>query len=181
MLIGIKQVDPDTRPSALGPPFTGHFRVIVDTPRGLQPLHPGTSRSHGASDAATLRDPTKPAVTLPLRQNIYQTSNKGSQPISADTASDLAAQTQRTGGTVTYSCDTCGVDCTQERYHSLKHPHFELCAPCYLEGRFSSKMFSGDFVRLTSSNTFKHAMAAARSTEERGSVAAEESLTTCLD
>ena len=151
-----QQVDPETRPSALGPPFTGHFRVVVDTPRGLQPLHPGTHRSEGAPDAAPSRDPTKPLVSIPIRQNIFQTSNKGSQPISAETASDLAAQSQKGTGTVTYSCDTCGVDCTQERYHSLKHPHFELCAPCYLEGRFSSKMFSGDFVRLTSSNTFKH-------------------------
>lgn len=97
----------------------------------------------------------KPPVSIPIRQNIYQTSNKGSQPVSTETASDLAAQSQKGAGTVTYSCDTCGVDCTQERYHSLRHPHFELCPSCYLDGRFSSKMFSGDFVRLTSSNTFK--------------------------
>lgn len=129
--------------------------MVVDTPRGLQPLHPGTNRSQGAPNAIAPRDPTKPHVAIPMRQNIYQTSNRGLQPISAETASELAAQSRNGAGTVTYSCDTCGVDCTQERYHSLKHPHFELCAPCYLEGRFSSKMFSGDFVRLTSSNTFK--------------------------
>ncbi|KAH9946432.1 hypothetical protein B0H21DRAFT_859929 [Amylocystis lapponica] len=31
---------------ALAPPFTGHFCVILDTPHGLQSLHPGTKRSN---------------------------------------------------------------------------------------------------------------------------------------
>lgn len=50
-----------------------------------------------------------------------------------------------------YQCDTCGVDCTAVRYHSLKVKDFELCPPCYLDGRFPSTMFSGDFVKLTQS------------------------------
>jgi SWI/SNF related-matrix-associated actin-dependent regulator of chromatin subfamily C len=36
------------------------------------------------------------------------------------------------------------------RYHSLKVKDFELCQPCYLDGRFPSTMFSGDFVKLSS-------------------------------
>lgn len=42
------------------------------------------------------------------------------------------------------------------RYHSLKQKNYELCPPCYLDGRFPSSMFSGDFIKLTatqSSNT----------------------------
>jgi SWI/SNF related-matrix-associated actin-dependent regulator of chromatin subfamily C len=50
---------------------------------------------------------------------------------------------------VTYKCDTCGSDCTAVRYHSLKVKDFELCQPCYLDGRFPSTMFSGDFVKLS--------------------------------
>ena len=50
-----------------------------------------------------------------------------------------------------YQCDTCGVDCTAVRYHSLKVKDFELCPPCYLDGRFPSAMYSGDFVKLTQS------------------------------
>ncbi|KAL1916041.1 uncharacterized protein VTP21DRAFT_6045 [Calcarisporiella thermophila] len=34
------QVDPETRPSTIGPPFTGHYRITADTPRGLQPFRP---------------------------------------------------------------------------------------------------------------------------------------------
>jgi SWI/SNF related-matrix-associated actin-dependent regulator of chromatin subfamily C len=60
--------------------------------------------------------------------------------------------------TDTYTCDTCGVDCTPVRYHYLKERNYEVCPSCYLDGRFTSTMFSGDFVRLTSNDSgFKQA------------------------
>jgi len=34
------QVDPDSRPTPMGPPPTSHFHVLADTPSGLQPLAP---------------------------------------------------------------------------------------------------------------------------------------------
>jgi SWI/SNF related-matrix-associated actin-dependent regulator of chromatin subfamily C len=37
------------------------------------------------------------------------------------------------------------------RYHCLKDKKLEICAPCYLDGRFPSTFFSGDFVKLTTS------------------------------
>nr|CAG8581586.1 15938_t:CDS:2 [Entrophospora candida] len=36
----IGDVDPDTRPSCVGPAFTGHFIITADTPRGLHPFQP---------------------------------------------------------------------------------------------------------------------------------------------
>uniref|UniRef100_A0A8C0QL12 SWI/SNF related BAF chromatin remodeling complex subunit C1 n=1 Tax=Chelonoidis abingdonii TaxID=106734 RepID=A0A8C0QL12_CHEAB len=33
------QVDPESRPMAMGPPPTPHFNVLADTPSGLMPLH----------------------------------------------------------------------------------------------------------------------------------------------
>ncbi|KDQ16737.1 hypothetical protein BOTBODRAFT_129640, partial [Botryobasidium botryosum FD-172 SS1] len=160
------QVDPDTRPAALGPPFTGHFRVIVDTPRGLQPLHPGSSSSRpsGLSHSAAAPSGAPKPPSLELRQSIYQTSMKTSQPLSPSAASQLISQagpTSKDQFAVTYACDTCGVDCTPVRYHSLKSKNYELCPSCYLDGRFSSKMFSGDFVKLTSASVFKHGEGAA--------------------
>ncbi|KAF8216271.1 Smarcc1 protein [Mycena galopus ATCC 62051] len=152
------QIDPDSRPAALAPPFTGHFRVVLDTPRGLQSLHPGTR--HTNPGAAAVNGAKKPAPTpasLELRSSIYQTSNKSSRPIDGAEA-DALANGPRDGApngvargpsTGLYTCDTCGADCTQVRYHSLKEKKFELCGPCYLDGRFPSSMFSGDFVKLT--------------------------------
>ncbi|KAK7463055.1 SWI/SNF and RSC complex subunit Ssr2 [Stygiomarasmius scandens] len=154
------QIDPDARPATLAPPFTGHFRVILDTPRGLQSLHPGTRPSNpgaaavnGATPAGANAKATSSSSSLELRSNIYQTTNKSSRSISSAEASTLAngangTTANRTSGL--YTCDTCGSDCTAVRYHSLKDKNFEICAPCYLDGRFPSTMFSGDFVKLSS-------------------------------
>jgi SWI/SNF related-matrix-associated actin-dependent regulator of chromatin subfamily C len=77
-----------------------------------------------------------------IRQNIYQstiTADVGSQVSQDDNAS------VGVDGGVTeprqYNCDTCGVDCTRVRYHSLKAPNVELCSNCYLEGRYPTTMY----------------------------------------
>ncbi|KAF8888641.1 SWIRM domain-containing protein [Infundibulicybe gibba] len=148
------QIDPESRPAALTPPFTGHFRVILDTPRGLQSLHPGTRPSNPGAAAVNgaQKPPTSTPASLELRNSIYQTTSKSSRPVSATEASALANGTANgaSSTSTTRTCNTCGSDCTAVRYHSLKDKNFELCAPCYLDGRFPSTMFSGDFVKLSS-------------------------------
>ncbi|KAJ8072619.1 SWI/SNF and RSC complex subunit Ssr2 [Marasmius tenuissimus] len=152
------QIDPDQRPATLAPPFTGHFRVVLDTPRGLQSLHPGTRPANpgaaalnGTQQKSGSKPPEKTASSsLELRQNIYQTTNKSARSVSSSEANALANGVNGSSSRqVLYTCDTCGSDCTSVRYHSLKDKNFELCAPCYLDGRFPSTMFSGDFVKLT--------------------------------
>ncbi|KDR79983.1 hypothetical protein GALMADRAFT_222909 [Galerina marginata CBS 339.88] len=157
------QIDPEQRPAALAPPFTGHFRVVLDTPRGLQSMHPGR-RPNPATGAVPgmngSKIPTASATpaSLELRNSIYQTSAKSSRPINTSEASTLAngaSAPVKANGTgvpssnVAHTCDTCGADCSQVRYHSLKDKKMEICAPCYLDGRFPSTMYSGDFVKLT--------------------------------
>ena len=134
--------------------------MVLDTPRGLQSLHPGTrpSAKETAAAAAGVNGAPKPAAassaSLELRQNIYQTTAKASREISASEANTLANGAAQSGARgASFSCDTCGVDCTAVRYHSLKQTNFELCPPCYLDGRFPSTMFSGDFVKLTASQS----------------------------
>jgi len=155
------QIDPDQRPAALAPPFTGHFRVILDTPRGLQSVHPGT-RPNPATGVGMngSKIPTASAApaSLELRNSIYQTTAKSSRPIDAAEAAKLANGASapiKANGTplpsssVAHTCDTCGADCSLVRYHSLKDKKLEICGPCYLDGRFPSTMYSGDFVKLT--------------------------------
>ncbi|KAF9009949.1 SWI/SNF complex protein [Cyathus striatus] len=148
------QIDPEQRPAALAPPFTGHFRVILDTPRGMQSLHPGTRPTHPAA-ANGAKPPTASATpaSLELRSSIYQTTSKASKAISPTEAAALAnGAVNGAPKDVAHACDTCGADCTQVRYHSLKDKKFEICPTCYLDGRFPSTMFSGDFVKLTSAS-----------------------------
>lgn len=62
---------------------------------------------------------------------------------------------------IAYSCDTCGVDCTHSRYHSIRRlkpdsdEAFDVCPSCYTEGRFPSNLFSGDFLRLDGTTSHK--------------------------
>ncbi|KAJ1919565.1 SWI/SNF and RSC complex subunit Ssr2 [Mycoemilia scoparia] len=62
------QVDADTRPSLITAPFTGHFRVTADTPRGLQPFQPQAAPSDLDSSATkSQQDPLKsPANAVPI-------------------------------------------------------------------------------------------------------------------
>ena len=100
--------------------------------------------------SATLGAPSAPSASLELRNSIYQTTSKASRELAPTEAKTLAnGISSNAKGNMSYQCDTCGTDCTALRYHSLKVKDFELCAPCYLDGRFPSTMFSGDFVKLT--------------------------------
>lgn len=178
-----KQIDAETRPSAMGPPYTGHFRVLLDLPRGLQPLHPGTralkqqqqlQASVSGAPGSARRDSS---ANLPIRTNIYQTSadGKSSKVLAEVEAADIAAGKKEgedgdeqsaavngdAGPSINYTCDVCGVDCTATRYHSIRRTKpdsdeaFDVCPACYSEGRFPSNLFSGDFVRFDSTSTYR--------------------------
>ncbi|KAK9249172.1 SWIRM domain-containing protein [Lipomyces tetrasporus] len=137
------QVDPETRPSTIGPPFTGHFRVIADTPRGLQPFHPGAGavasagQPHQSTERAMTAPPIKPDLNLEIRKIFYE-----------NTSAALASDTPNGNARKTYNCFTCGNDCTRVRYHSMKNKQYDLCANCFLENRFPSSSQTSDFVKF---------------------------------
>lgn len=145
------QIDPDTRPAPLGPPFTGHFRVTLDTPKGLSNLHPGSKPGAGALGANGV---SAHASNLDLRKVIYQSTARTTKEVTEADAK-VAANGTAPARPQSYSCETCGTDCTRTRYHSLKDGEFTVCPSCYVSGRFPSTMFSGDFVRLDD-EVFKH-------------------------
>ncbi|KAL8847497.1 MAG: hypothetical protein Q9221_007452 [Calogaya cf. arnoldii] len=136
------QIDPETRPSASGPPFTGHFRIKADTPRGLQPFQPapGSQATDGKPLESTERSllrayreaspQTKVDLNLEIRRNIYDqtgkdvsASNKEKQANGDDSApngvmsaesaiEDIAKESKKP-----VYCYSCGIDCTRSRYH----------------------------------------------------------------
>ncbi|KAJ7801852.1 Smarcc1 protein [Mycena olivaceomarginata] len=151
------QIDPDSRPAALAPPFTGHFRVILDTPRGLQSLHPGTRHQNpGAAAVNGAKKPPPTPSSLELRSSIYQTSNKSSRPIDA-TEADALANGPRDGtvngasrGPRPASIHATRVAPTAHRSDTTPSRRKSLSsARLATDGRFPSSMFSGDFVKLT--------------------------------
>ncbi|KAI0877297.1 putative RSC complex subunit [Hypoxylon argillaceum] len=165
------QVDADQRPSQVGPPFTGHFKVICDTPRGIQPWQPAADpillegkknqdtdrKAHTAATAAGERN-------LEIGRNIYEASAKGTKltksenkpngETAANGASGAAAGTDDIlkGPVAKVFCQNCGIDCTRVYYHlpeakSADKAKHDVCPTCYLEGRIPNNQANTQFVR----------------------------------
>ncbi|SMQ54456.1 unnamed protein product [Zymoseptoria tritici ST99CH_3D7] len=163
------QIDPDTRPSNIGPPFTGHFRITADTPRGLQPHQPapGSTITAGKPHPGTerLAAAGKADLNLEVRRNIYDDKGKDVTPAKTEgDANGEAAKSLEEGlkqDGKQYFCYSCGKDCTRVRYHNSKNPtasaatpkpskdqRYDLCSLCYQEGRFPSSTTSADYTKL---------------------------------
>lgn len=142
------KIDPETRPSAIGPPFTGHFRIVADTPRGLQTFQPASDvkvepgKEFGGTDNALLRHykdasaQEKESLNLEIRRNIYDqkgkdltADSKAKQANGEDTASNVASGGELPLRTIEdiakeptkpIHCYSCAIDCTRLRYHYAK-------------------------------------------------------------
>ncbi|KAI9736086.1 MAG: hypothetical protein M1818_006262 [Claussenomyces sp. TS43310] len=139
------QVDADARPSNVGPPFTGHFRVIADTPRGLQPWNPATDpvviqgKPHADTEAKAKAGSTGPKLerNLEIGRNAYEANGKeitaaaikpGEKPANGESgatngtidSSIKALDDLVKGPEDKINCNTCGIDCTRVYYHNAK-------------------------------------------------------------
>ncbi|EAW11961.1 putative RSC complex subunit (RSC8) [Aspergillus clavatus NRRL 1] len=137
------QVDPQTRPSNIGPPFTGHFRVVADTPRGLQPFQPGPQhvvkpgKALPATDRAASAAPSSKAdLNLEIRRNVYDEKGKEITPAVEDKEKQTNGEPSVANGTIAdaskamesaarepkrkFHCFSCGIDCTRLRFHYAK-------------------------------------------------------------
>src|SRR5690606_14585013 len=127
-------------------PFTGHFRITTDTPRGLQPFQPGAGvtqsagKAHPSTERAASATPAKAETNLEIRKNIYDAS--GNKVNASEQANGHEGEERKK------NCFTCGSDCSRVRYHSAKAKGFELCPNCFLEGRFPQTYLSSDFVKM---------------------------------
>ncbi|KAH0286523.1 SWIRM-domain-containing protein [Aureobasidium namibiae CBS 147.97] len=158
------QIDPDTRPSNIAPPFTGHFRITADTPRGLQPHQPAPNstvtagRANPGTDRLASATPAiKSDLNLEVRRNIYESTGKD---LSAkqENGTDLEESLKQPGKQ--YFCYSCGKDCTRVRYHNSKAPpasvagkngallKFDLCPTCFMEGRYPNSTGPADYTKL---------------------------------
>ncbi|KAJ2658923.1 SWI/SNF and RSC complex subunit Ssr2 [Coemansia sp. RSA 1199] len=146
------QTDADTKPSVIGPPFTGHFRISADTPRGLMPFQPSVSAPQLAAPDRYAGSPRTSAAPTPAalatRRDIYESPTIGD--VAARPASETATA-EPTPTTRDVFCHTCGVNCTTAYYHCVKavRQRVDLCAPCYMDGRFPGSLSSADFVKIS--------------------------------
>lgn len=154
------QVDPKMRPSLVGPQYTGHFQITLDTPDGLVPFVPEDAEVVAPEDgvravanghvkeealpapAAPDTNPIDLPLNITLRRNVYDTT--------ADALAlreDDRQRLQQVAPTKTYVCYVCGNDATEVRYHNLRSKQ-SLCLRCFEEGQFPGNFAAADFVRL---------------------------------
>lgn len=189
------QVDPQERPSNIGPPFTGHFRVTVDTPRGLQPFQPGPGskvtegKQLTVTDRAASQQPTAKSETKSLAgRNIYEPNGKeaSAEPKAANGESaanggsvdvkDLEAAAKES--TKVINCFSCGVECTRVHFHETKPSEQpgqtktvgglkrDLCPRCFVEGNFPAGTSSVDFTKISNPESSATAETEEKWTEE---------------
>ncbi|TKX20466.1 SWIRM domain-containing protein 1 [Elsinoe australis] len=169
------QIDPDTRPSNIAPPFTGHFQITADTPRGLRQLQPAPrsiktdGKPHPTTDRLASAAPSQPD-NLSVRRNIYDSTGKDVTPAStkkeggepngdANGTSESLEENLKAKPAPVY-CHSCGTDCTRVYYHNAKSlaasgttkptpsSKTEICPRCYMNNRFPSSTTSSDYVKF---------------------------------
>ena len=179
------QVDADARPTNVGPPFTGHFRVIADTPRGLQPWNPASDpvitqgKPHPDTDAKA-KPAGKIERNLEIGRNAYEANGKEVTPkgdaakangetngaSSADASKNLDELVKKPIEKV--NCFSCGVDCTRVYYHNgkvsapvgsagpLKNNKYDVCPNCFLELRIPANQDSSLYVKIENPSYSKY-------------------------
>ncbi|KAJ2556962.1 SWI/SNF and RSC complex subunit Ssr2, partial [Coemansia sp. RSA 1822] len=123
-----------------------------DTPRGLMPFQPSVSAPQLAAPDRYAGSPRTSAAPTPAalatRRDIYESPTIGD--VAARPASETATA-EPTPTTRDVFCHTCGVNCTTAYYHCVKavRQRVDLCAPCYMDGRFPGSLSSADFVKIS--------------------------------
>jgi len=163
------QVDAEQRPSHVGPPFTGHFKIICDTPRGLQPWQPSADpivlegkKSEDTDGKANAKPANKGDLNLEIGRNIYEANAKGT-PISKS-ESKTNGETPTTNGlpgtedaakspTAKVHCYMCSTDCTRVYYHSTQADptskvKYDVCPNCFNEARLPANHTSSMYTKL---------------------------------
>ncbi|SCU78515.1 LADA_0A05996g1_1 [Lachancea dasiensis] len=96
------QVDPRSKPSMLGPSFTGHFQLVLDTPQGLKPFVPTQVVK---TEVDQLDDSTNTVAKSPADGGDSAVKVDSEQPASEQHAEKLAGETQAGSDGITSTTD----------------------------------------------------------------------------
>lgn len=157
------QIDPRTKPTTIGPQYTGHFQVTLDTPRGLVPfipedvqavsngnlpspptsVEPQDHKIEPSEDESKDQDSKTVPLNMEVRRNVYNDAETGSN-----------------GTSLQYFCNVTGTETNEVRYHNLKSKNLSnnlsstvnnatnISEECFEQGLFPSNFHSADFVKL---------------------------------
>ncbi len=163
----------DQRPSHVGPPFTGHFNIICDTPRGLQPWQPASDpvvlegkQNKDTESKAAAGPAAKSELNLEVGRNIYEanarlnklnkteTKTNGDTPVTNGVKDGAASADELVQPPVSkVYCHQCGVECTRVHFHNshmdtASKTRYDLCPSCYADGRMPHNQSSTQYTRV---------------------------------
>lgn len=147
------KIDPETRPAQIGAPFTGHYRTMLDTPKGLTPGFPKPEPS-AAGTIYSSKELAERNTNIEGIRSVYDKTSKEvtkSSETNGDTTKALEEITKESKK-LAY-CYSCGIDCTRVRYHFKRDKsQYDMCPECYREHRYPVDNMSHEFVKQEDEN-----------------------------
>lgn len=160
------QIDPRTKPSLVGPQYTGHFQITLDTPTGLIPYIPENDKKDKKDSKlkSTVSKSDKIGETSSNNKIVDNNTTSGSSfnlEIRKNIYSIDSKQSFLTPNVIQYFCNICGKDATDSRYHNLKIKSYVhnstsainnanvICQLCYDQGLFPSSFQNTDYIKLS--------------------------------
>lgn len=133
------------------PVDTRHFKVFAQGPKGLVTLvSPAAGTAPGGVTTAVSESQVVPNSTSSTLTAAAESSTDNS--VDLNLYPNVMKLDEKATNSISplprYNCHTCGVVCDDDYYHCLKMPMMHLCKFCFIEGRFSSAYYSGDFVHM---------------------------------
>lgn len=152
------QIDPRTKPSLVGPQFTGHFQLTLDTPKGLTPFVPENVEVTDG-EKAPIETPAKKTVEPSIKEESAE--EHPTIPINLEVTRNIFDDSALTKApaSVLYYCNETSNDTSEVRYHNLKSKASAggslgpliISKECYEQGLFPSNFVASDFVKLEKS------------------------------
>lgn len=151
------QIDPRTKPSLVGPQFTGHFQLTLDTPKGLTPFIP---------DSVGLPNSGKHEGLIPKEGRRGQHSTVKNEivesiPLNIEASSNVYEDNidKKSAPSIQFYCNESANDVTNSRYHNLKAKSLNgavigplvISKELYDQGLFPLNFVASDFVKLSKS------------------------------
>lgn len=148
------QIDPRTKPTLVGPQFTGHFQITLDTPKGLTPFVPENLTV--VKGEAPAKEAPKPKAVV--AEPVVKEEDERIIPLNLEVTRNIfddSADSKATSS-VLYFCNETSNDVSNIRYHNLKNKALAggalgplvISKECYEQGLFPLNFVASDFVKL---------------------------------
>uniref|UniRef100_A0A0L0NUX6 Uncharacterized protein n=1 Tax=Candidozyma auris TaxID=498019 RepID=A0A0L0NUX6_CANAR len=161
------QIDPRTKPTLVGPQYTGHFQITLDTPQGLVPFVPESTKVKH-SKRSSIDNTTKDLLSFAHESNGQTKPVKeedeeieGSIPLNLEVTRNIFDEStnSKAPNSVLYFCNETSNDISKIRYHNLKSKALSsgtlgplvISKDVFEQGLFPSNFTSSDFVKLEQS------------------------------